>query len=112
ALLNHPSPAFNVVTIEDPSQPVTQEIFTGQVSVLNVWATWCISCRNEHHFWMELSKKSDIRMIGLNYHDDLKDATSWLNAAGNPYHLTLFDEKGRVGMDYGVYGTPETFIID
>lgn len=113
-LIGKPSPSFYLPTVEEPQRLVTEAIFKNKVVLLNVWATWCRSCILEHEFWMKLPlpQSSDLLFVGLNYHDTLEEAQSWLKAAGNPYHLTIFDKAGRLGMDYGVYGTPETFILD
>lgn len=112
-LIGQTAPPFQLSTVEDPTRHVTEALFQGHVTILNIWATWCSSCQTEHELWMQLAKKQDaLFLVGLNYHDGLEDAKNWLKNLGNPYRLTLFDQNGRVGMDYGVYGTPETFIID
>ncbi len=111
-LVGHPAPSFNLKTVEDSTKNVTEAIFKGHVTILNVWASWCASCKKEHLVWMDLFKKHNIFMIGVNYSDDLKEAQQWLQKEGNPYHITIFDKEGRLGMDYGVYGVPETFILD
>jgi cytochrome c biogenesis protein CcmG/thiol:disulfide interchange protein DsbE len=80
--------------------------------LLNVWATWCVSCRHEHEVLMRLARQQQIRIYGLNYKDERPDAINWLRQYGDPYIANAFDEDGRVGIDWGVYGTPETFVID
>ena len=112
ALVGQKAPAFSLTTLEDPTQKVNEKIFKGRVTVLNVWASWCSSCKKEHPIWVELTKKHPIAVIGVNYHDNLKEAQQWLQKEGNPYQLTIFDQYGHFGMDYGVYGIPETFILD
>jgi len=82
------------------------------VWLLNVWASWCVSCRQEHPVLMQLSRTGEVPIIGLNYKDTRKEAMNWLNDFGNPYNVVGFDSDGRVGTDYGVYGVPETYIID
>lgn len=117
-LMDKPAPNFTAVTVEDPSQSITQAIFKNKITLLNVWSTWCVNCKLDHIMWMEIAKKSDVlsslnvQIIGLNYHDNLQDAREWLQVLGNPYFNTLFDPNGRLSIDYGVYGTPETFIVD
>jgi len=88
------------------------EQLKGQVWLLNVWASWCTSCRTEHPVLLELSRKKLLPMIGLNYMDQSKDAQDWLLQFGNPYQLSVQDTSGKTGTDYGVYGVPETFLID
>lgn len=112
ALIGQIAPHFNLPTVEDPNRFVTEDIFKGKVLVLNIWATWCVTCQAEHAVWMELAKKHNLFLVGVNYHDDLKTAQHWLKKSGNPYTLCVFDKDGKLGLDYGVYGTPETFIID
>lgn len=111
-LVGYPAPHFNLPTVEAPNRFVNEDIFKGKVSVLNIWATWCTACQAEHAVWLELAKKHHLFLVGVNYHDDLKIAQQWLKKEGNPYVLNIFDKEGRLGLDYGVYGTPETFIVD
>jgi cytochrome c biogenesis protein CcmG/thiol:disulfide interchange protein DsbE len=84
----------------------------GQVWLLNVWASWCVSCREEHPLLMDFSKLNLVPIVGLNYKDGRQDGTAWLSQFGNPYHVSAFDNDGKVGIEFGVYGVPETFIID
>jgi len=84
----------------------------GKVWLLNAWASWCVSCREEHPLLLEFSKSSPAPIYGLDYKDSREDALSWLNEFGNPYVLSAFDADGRVGIDFGVYGVPETYVID
>jgi cytochrome c biogenesis protein CcmG/thiol:disulfide interchange protein DsbE len=84
----------------------------GKVWLLNVWASWCVSCRVEHPLLVEMAKKNVVPIVGLNYKDKREDGMQWLGKFGNPYTLSAYDADGRVGIDYGVYGVPETFVID
>lgn len=106
------SPAFRLSTVEDPNRFVTESVLEGNVTVLHVWSSWCTTCRDTHQLWMEFSRQPSLRLIGLNYFDTLGDAQEWLSSQGNPFEFTLFDSKGDLGLDYGIQGTPETFIID
>ena len=89
-----------------------KKIFLGKISLLNVWATWCTSCKEEHKVLMDIAQKKQAIIYGLNYKDEPKAALKWLLKNGNPYTQLLFDEQGRMGVDLGVYGTPETYLID
>jgi cytochrome c biogenesis protein CcmG/thiol:disulfide interchange protein DsbE len=111
-LVGHSAPHFNLGIVKDSNRFVTDQIFIGKVTILNVWATWCVSCKAEHAVWMDLAKKHNLFLVGVNYRDDLKMAERWLKTAGNPYAVCIFDKAGKFGLDYGVYGTPETFVID
>ncbi|MGJ8670550.1 MAG: DsbE family thiol:disulfide interchange protein [Oceanococcus sp.] len=110
-LIGGPAPAFEL-PILGSDRMVSQEAFLDQVSLLNVWASWCVACRAEHDILVELGKRPDINLYGLNYKDATDDALNWLSRRGNPYRLTAQDRQGMVGIDWGVYGVPETFIID
>jgi len=110
--LDKPAPTFSVPQLMDQNKTFSNQEFLGKVSLLNVWASWCVTCRAEHPLLMELSKQSQISIYGLNYKDKLADAKAVLDQTGDPYVTTGFDEKGQVGMDWGVTGTPETFVID
>jgi cytochrome c biogenesis protein CcmG/thiol:disulfide interchange protein DsbE len=84
----------------------------GKVWLFNVWASWCTSCRAEHPVLVEFSKRAAVPIVGLDYMDAREDGNRWLGKFGNPYQLSVFDADGKVGTDYGVYGVPETFVID
>ena len=84
----------------------------GGVYLLNVWASWCVSCREEHPLLNELARNKTVTLIGLNYKDKREDALAWLAGMGNPYELSFADTDGRLGIELGVYGVPETFVID
>jgi cytochrome c biogenesis protein CcmG/thiol:disulfide interchange protein DsbE len=112
ALIGEPVPAFELPSLENPDRLLTQDILKGRVSLLNVWATWCTACKVEHPFLMELAENRWIPIIGLDYKDNRDAALKWQSDLGNPYQVTLFDSEGRLGLDLGVYGVPETFLID
>ena len=131
-LVGKPAPAFTLAQLAEPEKTLSPKDMQGKVWLFNVWASWCVSCRQEHPVLVEFSKKVDIPLIGLNYKEVRGDggfdmskmpadeekklawqrANSWLAQHGNPYTLTVMDLDGRVGIDYGVYGVPETYVID
>ncbi len=112
ALIGKPVPGFRLESLDNPGQYYQSDVLTqGKPVLLNVWATWCPTCRAEHQYLNQLSAQG-IRVVGMNYKDDRQKATAWLNELGNPYALSLFDGDGMLGMDLGVYGAPETFLID
>jgi cytochrome c biogenesis protein CcmG, thiol:disulfide interchange protein DsbE len=110
--IGKPAPAFNLTQLHEPGKSISPQDMAGQVWLLNVWASWCVSCRQEHPVLMDFAKSNVVPIIGLNYKDGREDGTGWLRQFGNPYALSAFDNDGRVGIDYGVYGVPETFVID
>lgn len=110
--IGKPAPQFTLPVLERPEQMISPADMRGQVWMLNVWATWCVSCRAEHEVLLKLAQDTSIPIIGLNYKDDAAAATRWLQQLGNPYVMNAVDADGRVGIDWGVYGTPETFVID
>lgn len=111
-LINRPAPAFRLTQLHDPAKTFSAEEMRGKVWLLNVWASWCASCRDEHPLLVELSKTGTLPIYGLNYKDRREDGIAWLSELGNPYVLSAQDTDGRVGIDYGVYGVPETYLID
>ena len=111
-LIDKPAPRFALSRLDDPQQLVRTGDLRGKVWILNVWASWCVACREEHPVLLEYSKLGHVPIYGLNYKDTRPDASGWLARFGNPYDASLFDEDGRVGIDFGVYGVPETFVID
>ncbi|MDH3315107.1 MAG: DsbE family thiol:disulfide interchange protein [Gammaproteobacteria bacterium] len=111
-LIGKPIPAFELSTVRDPEQRFSQDDLSGRVSLLNVWATWCIPCREEHPVLVGIARRGEAVLYGLNYKDDLNEARAWLDKLGDPYEMSGFDRDGRAGIDLGVYGVPETFIID
>ena len=111
-LLDKPAPAFNLPQLADPQRSFKSEEMRGRVWLLNVWASWCEACRDEHPVLLELARARVVPIYGLNYKDERQDALNWLEEFGDPYTTILVDADGRVGIDYGVYGVPETFVID
>jgi cytochrome c biogenesis protein CcmG, thiol:disulfide interchange protein DsbE len=111
-LINKPAPAFALTRLDDAAQTIRREDMLGKVWMLNVWASWCVACRDEHPHLLAFSRSKQLPMIGLNYKDTRRDGLGWLANFGNPYDASLFDSDGRVGIEFGVYGVPETFIID
>ena len=111
-LIGKPVPTFTLTRLRDPNASFSNDDLKGKVSLLNVWATWCVSCRAEHELLMALANSNRVPIYGLNYKDDRTDALRWLDRLGDPYAANAFDGDGRVGIDWGVYGTPETFVID
>ena len=110
--IGKPAPEFTLNQLKDPSKNFSPEDLKGKVWLLNVWASWCTTCREEHPLLVEFSKQKIVPIIGLNYKDKSTEALEWLNRMGDPYELSVADIKGNVGIDYGVYGVPETFLID
>ena len=106
------APVFSLPTLAAPGQTLSTQELRGKVWVLNVWASWCVACREEHALMVEMSKLNVVPIYGLNYKDKRDDALAWLTQFGNPYVASLSDTEGLVGIDYGVYGVPETFVID
>jgi cytochrome c biogenesis protein CcmG/thiol:disulfide interchange protein DsbE len=111
-LINKPAPAFQLAQLEDPTKTFSASEMRGKVWLLNVWASWCAACRDEHPMLLELSRSKAVPLYGLNYKDRREDGLAWLREFGNPYLLNATDIDGRVGIDYGVYGVPETYLID
>ncbi|NDL65340.1 DsbE family thiol:disulfide interchange protein [Acerihabitans arboris] len=112
ALIGKPVPDFRLASLDDPARTFDGSVLRdGRPMLLNVWATWCPTCRAEHQFLNALAAQG-VRVVGLNYKDDRLKAVNWLNTLGNPYALSLYDGDGMLGLDLGVYGAPETFLID
>lgn len=112
ALIDQPMPNFSLPILKDENRQVTADDIKGQVSLLNVWATWCISCRVEHPYLMAISKKEGIPIYAVNYKDDNDAARKWLAETGDPYVFNIIDQEGTLGLDLGVFGAPETYVID
>ena len=112
ALIDKPAPEFNLPDVVDPARMVSRNELLGQPYLLNVWASWCFACRIEHQVVTQLADSGPVPVYGLNWKDDRDEANRWLRQFGNPYVASAFDESGRVGIDFGVYGAPETFLID
>lgn len=111
-LIGKPVPEFALPTVEDEKQIFTSKELNGKVSLINIWASWCVSCRAEHEVLNYAAQKEGLKIYGINYKDDLADARLWLKNRGNPYVKSAFDANGLLGIDWGVYGVPETFVID
>ena len=109
-LIGKPAPQFSLPDLQDPAQEVGTADFFGDYALLNVWATWCVECRHEHDFLLQLSR-GDVPIYGLNWKDERDKALSWLQVLGDPYQASAEDQIGDVAIDYGVYGAPETFLI-
>lgn len=111
ALIDRPMPAFALGTVMNPEQKVTVAALKGKPALLNVWATWCVSCKVEHPYLNRLAQQG-IPIFGVNYKDDTGAAQVWLNKLGNPYVFSVIDADGRLGIDLGVFGAPETYVLD
>jgi cytochrome c biogenesis protein CcmG/thiol:disulfide interchange protein DsbE len=111
ALIGKPLPAFSLPSVEDPARLITAEDIKGKPALVNVWATWCVSCKVEHPVLNELAKRG-VNIYGVNYKDDTAAAQKWLREFHDPYLLNISDAQGSLGLDLGVYGAPETFIVD
>ena len=111
-LINKPAPAFALVGLEKPDTTFKRDDMLGKVWMLNVFASWCVACREEHPLLVEFGRMKLLPIYGLNYKDQRAAGMKWLATFGNPYEASLYDHDGRVGIDYGVYGVPESFVID
>jgi cytochrome c biogenesis protein CcmG/thiol:disulfide interchange protein DsbE len=111
-LIGKPAPEFQLQQLHQAEQTLTSKDNLGKVWLLNVWASWCVSCREEHPLLVELAKSGIVPVYGLNYKDQREDALRWLKQFGDPYTVSIVDPEGRTGIDYGVYGVPETYVID
>lgn len=112
ALLNRPVPAFELPTVHDSDVRITEQALQGKVSLLNVWGTWCVACHTEHPFLVKLAEEEGVPIYGVNYKDDVDEARQWLRDLHDPYVLSVVDADGRLGIDLGVYGAPETYLVD
>ncbi len=111
-LIGKPAPTFRLPLLHDSARTITPEELRGQVWVLNVWASWCAPCLQEHPLLVEMERRKIVTIVGLNYKDQREDSIAWLRQHGNPYLVSAYDRDGNVGIDWGVYGVPETFVID
>lgn len=111
-LINKAAPTFQLAQLHEPNKTFSANDMRGKVWLLNVWASWCFSCRDEHPLLIDFARAGNVPIYGLNYKDKREDAIAWLNELGNPYVVSAADNDGRVGIDYGVYGAPETYLID
>ena len=111
-LIGKPAPNFSAQLLDDPNQQLSAKDMLGKVWLLNTWASWCVSCRDEHPILVEFAKTKTLPIIGLDYKDRDQDGQKWLERFGNPYNKVVADRDGRIGIDFGVYGVPESFLID
>lgn len=111
-LIDKPAPAFTIPQLRDPQVQLSDHTLQGKVALLNVWASWCGACRQEHPLLVELAAQRKLAIYGLDYKDEAGDALRWLTQHGDPYTAIGFDANGHVGLDYGVYGVPETYLLD
>jgi len=111
-LVGKPAPAFELPVLQQPQQSFAPAQLQGQVWLLNVWASWCVPCLVEHPLLVQLARDGVLPIVGFNYKDKPEDATAWLAKHGDPYTTTVADRDGRASLDYGVYGVPETFLVD
>jgi cytochrome c biogenesis protein CcmG, thiol:disulfide interchange protein DsbE len=111
-LIGKPAPAFELPLLQEPDKTFSAKQALGSVWLLNVWASWCVACREEHETLVGYSKLGAAPLYGLNYKDQRAEGMRWLARYGNPYRASFYDADGKVGIDYGVYGVPETYVID
>jgi cytochrome c biogenesis protein CcmG/thiol:disulfide interchange protein DsbE len=112
ALLGKPAPTFELPILGDPVGKLSSAQLAGRPWVLNVWATWCVACRDEHAVLLDIARQQQVLLVGLDWRDNDEDAQQWLTQLGNPYSVVIADREGRTAIDFGVYGAPETFFID
>jgi len=112
ALLGKPAPAFELPVLGDPARTFNSRELAGKPWVMNVWGTWCVECRDEHEVLLAIAQQKRVPLVGLNWNDQDADALQWLERLGNPYSVVAADREGRTAIDFGVYGAPETFLID
>ena len=110
-LIGKPTPKFELNSLTKPEQTLTEEDLKGRVTLLNVWATWCVACRAEHQFLMTLAREG-VPIFGVNYKDQRQPALQWLATLGDPYIASIYDPQGNLALELGVYGAPETFVLD
>ena len=111
-LIDKPAPVFQLNHLHEPEKVMASQDNLGKVWMLNVWASWCVACRDEHPLLVQLANSGIVPIYGLNYKDERTTAMQWLKRYGDPYTISIVDQDGKVGIDYGVYGVPETYVID
>jgi len=111
-LIGRPLPEFALADVVNPERTVTKADLVGQISLVNVWATWCPNCLMEHPKLLQIAREGSVRVIGVNYNDDIGKAQAWLKKYQDPYYVSVADTEGTLGIDLGVYGAPETFVLD
>jgi cytochrome c biogenesis protein CcmG, thiol:disulfide interchange protein DsbE len=111
-LIGKPAPLFSLSDVLDPARTVSNGALKGQVYVLNVWGTWCVACREEHEALLAIARQGVVPIVGLDWNDQRERAQEWLKQLGNPYTAVAFDVNGRTAIDWGVYGAPETYLVD
>ncbi len=111
-LIGKPAPVFSLESLKDPGRTLTRDDLLGKVTLVNVWASWCPSCREEHAELLRIAKENDVRLVGLNWKDTRPEALQMLQQFGDPYSAILYDPDNKAGIDWGVYGAPETFVLD
>jgi cytochrome c biogenesis protein CcmG/thiol:disulfide interchange protein DsbE len=112
AKIGKPFPSFNLPDLQRSEQKLSEQNIKGDVFLVNVWATWCPTCKQEHSYLNKLASTQDVKIIGINYKDDRAKAVEWLKRYQDPYVFNIYDEKGSLGLDLGVYGAPETYVVD
>jgi cytochrome c biogenesis protein CcmG, thiol:disulfide interchange protein DsbE len=112
ALIGKTAQVFTLPDLLQPGSTVTNAAFKGRWYLLNVWGTWCVECRGEHPVLLDIKREGKVAVLGLNYQDDDEKARQWLQELGNPYEIVAVDREGRASIDYGVYGAPESFLVN
>jgi len=110
-LIDKPAPEYELPRVRDPMSTTGSADYEGQLVLVNIWATWCVGCRQEHEFLVDLAARQEIPVYGIDWRDQRDEALKWLERLGDPYVASAYDEDGRVGIDWGVYGAPETFLV-
>ncbi|MCJ0824968.1 DsbE family thiol:disulfide interchange protein [Luteimonas sp. 50] len=111
-LIGKPAPRFSLPVLHEPGRLATLDDFKGAPFVLNVWGSWCVSCRIEHPVLTRFAESKRVRVVGYNWKDERADALRWLDQFGNPFWMVLVDYEGRYAIDWGIYGAPETYLVD
>ncbi|NRA15645.1 MAG: DsbE family thiol:disulfide interchange protein [Oceanospirillaceae bacterium] len=112
ARLGKAFPSFNLPSVADANEQLSEQSLKGQVRLVNVWATWCPTCKREHSYLNKLANNEGVQIVGINYKDERNKAVQWLKRYQDPYIFNIYDEKGGLGLDLGVYGAPETYVVD